>query len=74
VKNHSFIDGNKRIAAALFLYFLNLNRILYGPDKTTLIDGNTLAAITLMIGESNPSEMETIKRIIMSILNRGSKA
>lgn len=70
VKNHSFVDGNKRIAAAIFLYFLNKNGMLYRKDKTTLIDGNTLASITLMIAESNPSEMETVKRIIMSILNR----
>jgi len=70
VKNHSFVDGNKRIAAAIFLYFLNKNGMLYRHDKTTLIDGNTLASITLMIAESNPSEMETVKRIIMSILNR----
>jgi len=74
VKNHSFIDGNKRIAAAVFLYFLNINGILYSPDNTTLIDGNTLAAITLMIAESNPDEMETLKRIIVSILNRGGKS
>jgi death-on-curing family protein len=70
VKNHSFVDGNKRIAAALFLYFLNRNGMLYRQDKTTLIDGNTLASITLMIAESSPSEMETVKKIIMSILNR----
>lgn len=70
VKNHSFVDGNKRIAAALFLYFLNKNGMLYRQDKTTLIDGNTLASITLMIAESSPSEMETVKKIIMSILNR----
>jgi prophage maintenance system killer protein/phage regulator Rha-like protein len=70
VKNHSFIDGNKRIAAAIFLYFLNKNWMLYRQDKTTLIDGNTLASITLMIAESNPSERETVKKIIMSILNR----
>lgn len=74
VKNHSFIDGNKRIAAAIFLHFLNVNGILYRQDKTTLIDGSTLAAITLMIAESNPSEMETVKRIIVSILNRGGKS
>ncbi|MBN2374601.1 virulence protein RhuM/Fic/DOC family protein [bacterium] len=70
VKNHSFVDGNKRIAAAIFLYFLNKNGMLYRQDKTTLIDGNTLASITLMIAESNSSEMETVKRIVMSILNR----
>jgi len=73
VKNHSFIDGNKRIAATIFLYFLNKNGVLYHEDKTTLIDGNTLASITLMIAESNPGEMETVKRIIMSILNRSNK-
>ena len=70
VKNHSFVDGNKRIAAAIFLYFMNKNGMLYRHDKTTLIDGNTLASVTLMIAESNPSEMETVKRIITSILNR----
>jgi len=73
VKNHSFVDGNKRIAATLFLYFLDKNSMLYGEDGRALIDGNTLASITLMIAESNPSEMETVKRIIMSILNRSSK-
>ncbi len=70
VKNHSFVDGNKRIAAAIFLYFLDKNGMLYREDRTTLIDGNTLASLTLMIAESNPKEMETVKRIIMSILNR----
>jgi prophage maintenance system killer protein len=74
VKNHSFIDGNKRIAAAIFLYFLNANGILYRRNKATVIDGNTLAAITLMVAESNPSEMETVKKIIVSILNRGEKS
>lgn len=74
VKNHSFIDGNKRIAAAIFLYFLNVNGILYRRNKTTLIDGNTLAAITLMIAESKPGEMETVKKIIMSILNRSKQS
>jgi death-on-curing family protein len=72
VKNHSFVDGNKRIAAAIFLYFLNKNGMLYRQDNTTLIDGNTLASITLMIAESSPSEMETVKKIIMSILNRST--
>lgn len=70
VKNYSFVDGNKRIAAAIFLYFLNKNGMLYRKDETTLIDGNTLASLTLMIAESNPREMETVKRIIISILNR----
>jgi hypothetical protein len=66
-------DEGGLIAAAIFLYFLNANGILYRQDKTTLIDGNTLAAITLMIAESNPGEMETVKRIVVSILNRGEK-
>jgi death-on-curing family protein len=70
VKNHSFVDGNKRIAASIFLYFLNKNGVLYRQDNTALIDGNTLASITLMIAESNPSEMETVKKIVLSILNR----
>ena len=73
VKNHSFTDGNKRIAAALFLYFLNKNNMLYRKDGTTLFDGNTLAAVTLMVAESKPGEMEIIKKIIISILNRSSK-
>ncbi|MBF0548490.1 MAG: virulence protein RhuM/Fic/DOC family protein [Candidatus Riflebacteria bacterium] len=73
VKNHSFIDGNKRIGAALFLYFLNRNKMLYRKDGTTFFDGNTLASVTLMIAESKPEEMEIIKRIIISILNRSNK-
>jgi prophage maintenance system killer protein len=70
VKNHSFVDGNKRIAASIFLYFLNKNGMLYRQNHVALIDGNTLASITLMIAESNRSEMETVKRIVLSILNR----
>lgn len=70
VKNHSFVDGNKRIAASLFLHFLYKNGILYHKDQEKLIDGNTLASITLMIAESNPAEMETVRRIVLSILNR----
>ncbi|MBF0117847.1 MAG: virulence protein RhuM/Fic/DOC family protein [Desulfobacterales bacterium] len=73
VKNHSFSDGNKRIAAALFLYFLNKNGMLYRKDGTTLFDGNTLASVTLMIAESKSGEMEIIKKIIISILNRSNK-
>ncbi len=74
VKNHSFVDGNKRIAASLFLYFLNKNGLLYLEEKEPLIDGNTLASITLMIAESNPVEMETVKRIVLSILNRSRQS
>ena len=74
VKNHSFVDGNKRIPASLFLHFLNNNGILYHQDQKKLIDGNTLASITLMIAESNPAEMETVKRVVLSILNRSRQS
>lgn len=67
-KNHSFSDGNKRIAASCFLYFLNKNGILYKNDKP-LISNETLFALTLLIAESNPTEMETMKQVTMSILN-----
>lgn len=70
VKNHSFTDGNKRIAASIFLYFLNRNNLLYDGDKPRL-SNDALAAITLFIAESNPKEMETIKRVVVSVLNRG---
>lgn len=67
-KNHSFSDGNKRIAASCFLYFLNKNGILYKNDKP-IISNETLFALTLLIAESNPAEMETMKQVTMSILN-----
>ena len=70
VKNHSFIDGNKRIAASLFLYFLERNGILKKKDGTAKIDGNTLFALTILTAESKASEMEVIKKIIITILNR----
>ena len=54
-KNHTFIDGNKRIAATLFIYFLKFYNILY-RSKEQIIDNNTLVAITLLIAESNPKE------------------
>ena len=69
VKNHSFIDGNKRIAAACFLYFLNKNGILM-DNENFIIDSNTLFALTILVAESKPSEMEIIKNMIISILNR----
>ena len=67
-KNHSFSDGNKRIAASCFLYFLDKNNMLYKNDKPT-IDNGTLFALTLLIAESNPKEMETMKQIVVSVLN-----
>ena len=71
-KNHSFSDGNKRIAASCFLYFLDKNNMLYKNDKP-LIDNGTLFALTLLIAESNPKEMETMKQIVVSVLNREMK-
>ena len=66
-KNHVFIDGNKRIAATLFLYFLNYNNILY-KDGNQIIDNNTLVAITLLIAESNPKEKNILVDLIMNFL------
>ena len=68
VKNHVFADGNKRIAATLFIYFLNFYGILYQNKKQT-IDNNTLAALTLLIAESNPKEKEVIIDLVMNFLN-----
>lgn len=68
VKNHVFIDGNKRIAATLFIYFLQYYNILYKNDKK-VIDNNTLAALTLLIAESNPKEKDIIIDLIMNFLN-----
>lgn len=68
VKNHAFTDGNKRIAATLFIYFLNFYNILYQNGKQT-IDNNTLAALTLLIAESNPKEKEVIIDLVMNFLN-----
>lgn len=69
-KNHSFSDGNKRIAASCFLYFLNRNNLLY-INGSPIIDNTTLFALTLLIAESNPAEMETIKNVVVSVLNSG---
>ena len=68
VKNHVFADGNKRIAATLFIYFLNFYDILYKNGKKT-IDNNTLAALTLLIAESNPKEKDIIVDLVMNFLN-----
>ena len=68
VKNHVFADGNKRIAATLFIYFLNFYGILYKEGKQT-IDNNTLTALTLLIAESNPKEKDVIIDLIMNFLN-----
>ena len=69
-KNHSFSDGNKRIAASCFLYFLEKNGILY-KNNLPIIDNGTLFALTVLIAESNPKEMGTMKQIVVSVLNGG---
>ena len=69
-KNHSFSDGNKRIAASCFLYFLEKNGILY-KNNLPIIDNGTLFSLTILIAESNPKEMETMKQIVISVLNQG---
>ncbi len=67
-KNHSFIDGNKRIAATLFIYFLKFYNILYKENRQ-VIDNNTLVAITLLIAESNPKEKDILIDLVMNFLN-----
>ena len=67
-KNHSFIDGNKRIAAALFICFLERNKILYRKDGTRIIDDNALVALTLMIASSNPKEKNMMVKVIMNLI------
>ena len=70
VKNHAFSDGNKRIAAALFIYFLGMNGILYRPDGRKRLADNALVALTLLIAESRPEEKGTIVKVIVSLINR----
>ncbi len=72
-KNHSFVDGNKRIAAACFILFLKSNDLLYTTDELPIISNEALAAMTLYIASSKPEEMETVKRLIVSVLNRNQK-
>lgn len=72
VKNHSFIDGNKRIAAALFVWFLERNKILYKPDGSKRVADNALVAITLMIAESKPKEKEIIVSLVVNLINQSN--
>ena len=69
-KNHSFSDGNKRIAATLFLWFLNNNRILYREDGTKRLADNTLVALTLMIAESKPEEKDVMVKVVVNLINQ----
>jgi hypothetical protein len=70
VKNHPFVDGNKRIGAALFLWFLEKNRALYRPDGTKRIPDNALVAMTLLIAESPPREKDILTRVLVNLINR----
>ncbi|MBR6884968.1 MAG: virulence protein RhuM/Fic/DOC family protein [Prevotella sp.] len=69
-KNHSFSDGNKRIAATLFLWFLNNNHILYRPDGSKRIADNTLVALTLMIAESRTEEKDVMVKVVVNLINQ----
>ena len=70
VKNHSFVDGNKRIAAACFLKFLQQNDMLFDNQHNPIINNDTLASLTLFIASSKPEEMQTVTRLVISVLNR----
>lgn len=69
VKNHSFVDGNKRIAASLFLWFLEKNRMLYRPDNTKRIADNALVAITLLVAESDPGLRDSLTKIVVNLIS-----
>lgn len=73
VKNHSFSDGNKRIAAMLFLWFLNNNRVLYAEDGHKRIADNTLVALTLMIAESRTEEKDVMVKVVVNLINRENR-
>lgn len=70
VKNHAFVDGNKRIAAACFLKFLEQNKMLYTNENKPIISNDTLASLTLFIASSKAEEMQTVKKLVISVLNR----
>ena len=70
VKNHSFVDGNKRIGAFLFVWFLDINGILYMKDGRKRIGDNALVALTLMIAESRPKDKDIITKVIVNLINK----
>lgn len=72
VKNHAFSDGNKRIAAAIFIYFLAANAILYRPDGSKRLADNALVALTLLIAESRPEEKDIIVKVVVNLINRSN--
>ena len=71
-KNHSFSDGNKRIAATLFLWFLNGNHILYNADGSKRLADSTLVALTLMIAESKTEEMDVMVKVVVNLINKNN--
>ena len=72
VKNHSFVDGNKRIAATLFLWFLENNGLLYHSDGSKRIGDNALVALTLLIAESKTEEMDMMVKVVVNLINRNN--
>jgi len=70
VKNHSFVDGNKRIAAACFLFFLDKNKALINKNSETIISNEALASLALFIATSKSDEANIVKQFVISILNR----
>ena len=71
-KNHSFSDGNKRIAAMLFLWFMENNGILYSPNGEKRIADNTLVALTLMIAESHTEEKDIMVKVVVNLINQNN--
>jgi prophage maintenance system killer protein len=70
VKNHAFVDGNKRIGAFLFIWFLSANGLLYRTDGTKRLADNALVALTLLIAESRPAEKDTLCRVVVNLINK----
>ena len=70
IKNHAFTDGNKRIGAACFLLFLKRNQLLFSTDNKSVISNEALAGLTLFIAVSKAEEMETVRKLLVSVLNR----
>jgi len=73
IKNHSFVDGNKRIAAFLFVWFLDANECLYAADDSKRIQDNTLVALALLIAESDPKEKDAMVKVAVNLLQTGEK-
>lgn len=72
IKNHSFTDGNKRIAALIFVWFLERNSTLYKPDGSKRLADNALVALTLMIAESSPMEKDVMVKVVVSLINQNN--